>query len=606
MIASLHDLSVLKHHDRVRIAHGTQPVGDHENRSSFHELIHSLLDQGFRSGIHRRSSFIQYQYRGICHGCPGDGQELTLSLGQVCPVGSHHRIISLRQTPYKGICIGDPRCPLDLLLCGVQLSEPDIVGDGSCEQMGVLQHDAQRAAKRVFFDLLYIDTVVQHLPSLHIVKPVDQIGNRRLSGSRRTYKRDLLARMGIQADVFQYRMIFFVAKIHIYETDVSPQRHQFTVRFLPGPVSGPFLTGHPFSILLSDTHKIGLSFIYFRLHLHDTEYPFGACQRGQKEIALLGKLIDRKSRLAYKDQITCQAAHIGHSPQGHDSSQHRHNGIIHIRDADHRRDHCGSVSLRARTGLLKRAVLLPECLQIRFFMIKYFNHLLPADHFLDITVQVSKAFLLAGIIFFAPGRAEPDIQEHGGISDDYQKRQLPVQDKQKRQGSHDLDKTLDHHGKTVIQRVRDGIHVIGKITHDVSMTVRIKKFKRQSLQMGEKIPANIEQYLLRGFYHGLCISICRKSAHHIDQGSDCHAPDERGDLPVRQIVYNRTDHISTQQICRSAYCHQQRHSQKHKLVPSHIGQQHFYRISQIFRSLSAELTRCHYSSPPFICVWYIS
>ena len=54
----------------------------------------------------------------------------------------------------------------------------------------------------IFFDLIDIDTIVADLAVCNIVETVDQIGDRRLSGTGRTDKGDFLARLDDKADIF--------------------------------------------------------------------------------------------------------------------------------------------------------------------------------------------------------------------------------------------------------------------------------------------------------------------------------------------------------------------------------------------------------------------
>ena len=86
-------------------------------------------------------------------------------------------------------------------------------------------------------------------------------------------------------------------------------------------------------------------------------------------------------------------------------------------------------------------------------MVKYFHHLLTADHLLNITVQVSQRKLLTGKISGTSPAAELNIEKHDNIADQHQKRKLPVKDKKHGQGACNLDKTLNHHCKTVIQGI---------------------------------------------------------------------------------------------------------------------------------------------------------
>ena len=104
-------------------------------------------------------------------------------------------------------------------------------------------------------------------------------------------------------------------------------------------------------------------------------------------------------------------------------------------------------------------------------MVKNFYHLLAGSHFLDVSVQFSKVSLLAVIVETAFFRAVPDIEEHGRVSQDHQKRKPPVQHKEKSEGTRDLDEALDDHGEAVVHGVGYGVHVIGKKTHQIAFSL---------------------------------------------------------------------------------------------------------------------------------------
>lgn len=72
----------------IRIFDRRQAMSDDEASPSLHQCCHSLLDEGFRSGIHRAGRFIQDHDRCIRQKRPGDGKQLFLTLGDiVCFLG---------------------------------------------------------------------------------------------------------------------------------------------------------------------------------------------------------------------------------------------------------------------------------------------------------------------------------------------------------------------------------------------------------------------------------------------------------------------------------------------------------------------------------------
>ena len=88
MGSSLDDASVFEDHDGVAVADGGQAVGDDEYGTPFHQVIHTLLYDLLCPGIDGGRGLIQDQHRRICDGRSGDGEELSLPLGEFFPVAA--------------------------------------------------------------------------------------------------------------------------------------------------------------------------------------------------------------------------------------------------------------------------------------------------------------------------------------------------------------------------------------------------------------------------------------------------------------------------------------------------------------------------------------
>ena len=86
------------------------------------------------------------------------------------------------------LCGGD-----DLFIRRVQPAVADVLHHGAGEQVGVLQDDAQTAPEVVPLDLVYVDAVIADLALVHIVEPVQQVGNGGFAGAGGAYEGDLLA-----------------------------------------------------------------------------------------------------------------------------------------------------------------------------------------------------------------------------------------------------------------------------------------------------------------------------------------------------------------------------------------------------------------------------
>ena len=58
----LDDIAVLHNQDQIRVLDGGKPVGNDETGPASHQVIHSLLNPGFGSGIYGTGGLIQDQY----------------------------------------------------------------------------------------------------------------------------------------------------------------------------------------------------------------------------------------------------------------------------------------------------------------------------------------------------------------------------------------------------------------------------------------------------------------------------------------------------------------------------------------------------------------
>ena len=87
--------------------------------------------------------------------------------------------------------------------------------------MGILQHDSERVAQVIFFDLVDIDTVIADLAVLDIVETVDQVGDGRLSGAGAADKGNFLTRRSVEIYVVKNGLLWNIAEIDIIKYHVA-------------------------------------------------------------------------------------------------------------------------------------------------------------------------------------------------------------------------------------------------------------------------------------------------------------------------------------------------------------------------------------------------
>ena len=105
----------------------------------------------------------------------------------------------------------------NFFLRGIEFSKTDVFCYGSREQMGILQNDTEGVAQSVFFDIFYVNAVVDNRAALDVVETVDQVRDRGLAGTGGAYKCNLLTGLCIHLDVMQHDLVIIVAEVHIIE-----------------------------------------------------------------------------------------------------------------------------------------------------------------------------------------------------------------------------------------------------------------------------------------------------------------------------------------------------------------------------------------------------
>ena len=285
-------------------------MGYDKGRPVLHQAVHSRLHDFLCAGIDRARRLIQNKSRRIRNGRAGDGKKLPLALRQVGAVPSKHCIISLRKTPDKTVRVGEPGGTDNLRIRRIQLSVADVLPHCTGKQVGVLQHDSERAAQVAFFDLIYIDVVKTDLTVLYIIKPVDQVGDRGLACAGGADKGNLHAGLCVDPDIMQDHLVIPVSEVDAVEGDIAFQgliggRILRLVIVLPRPLSRmPVrLDDLPVCIALTvDQHDIAV--VRLGLCVHELENALRAGQGHDDTVELHADLVDRHGETPVQGQET--------------------------------------------------------------------------------------------------------------------------------------------------------------------------------------------------------------------------------------------------------------------------------------------------------------
>ena len=162
MGALLNDLTMIDHKNLVGMAHGFQPVSNHNDRlivGQFRNGLHQLL---FIFRVHVGGSFIQNDDRRILHDGPGDGNALALAAGKRAACLADDGVKALRQRHDKVVAPRLLCSGLHLLHGGIGLSEADVIGNSVRDQIGPLEHEGEIADEAVVAVLPHIVPTKAH------------------------------------------------------------------------------------------------------------------------------------------------------------------------------------------------------------------------------------------------------------------------------------------------------------------------------------------------------------------------------------------------------------------------------------------------------------
>ena len=147
MRALLEDVAVLHIEYHVRVANGAQAVRYDEAGAAAHEAVHRVLYELLGVGVDVARGLVEYHYLGVRGHGPGDGQELSLALGDVLRARVEDEIIAAGQRADEAVDAGVFRGGLYLVPAHIILRVADVLAHRALEEPGVLQHHAEAVAQ---------------------------------------------------------------------------------------------------------------------------------------------------------------------------------------------------------------------------------------------------------------------------------------------------------------------------------------------------------------------------------------------------------------------------------------------------------------------------
>ena len=109
---------------------------------------------------------------GFTAAARGNRKKLPLSLGQIASIPIEHGIISFWKLSDERIRICDSCSLFDLLIADLRTAVADIIRNGPCKEMGILNDHGEGTAQIILSDLPNIDSIVGDDSAVNLIKPV--------------------------------------------------------------------------------------------------------------------------------------------------------------------------------------------------------------------------------------------------------------------------------------------------------------------------------------------------------------------------------------------------------------------------------------------------
>ena len=355
--------------------------------------------------------------------------------------------------------------------------------------MAVLQHHSQGTPQIRLFDLININAVIADLAVLDVVKPVNQVRDRRLSGSGRAHEGHLLAWLRVKPDIMKDDLILRIAKVHAVHHHLALQlrvgQGSVMVGMLPGPEAGSLGNLLQLSVLPADVHQGHIAVVLLRGLIQKAEDTLRSGKSHDDGVELLGDLGDRLVETPGQLQEGGQAAQR-QAAYVSDGKKRSHNGRQHIVDISDIGHH-GHQNIGEDVGVAGAVEqLIVQLLEPRLGLLlvaEDLYDLLAVHHFLDIAVYNTDVALLGHKI--AP-RLAADLFRHLRHDEYHQQHQHRQNRTEHQHGDKDADD-----GNRRGQKLRDAlayhlpqsVRIIGVNAHQIPVGMGVEKRDGEGLHV---------------------------------------------------------------------------------------------------------------------------
>ena len=252
MCTALNNATVVKYDNNICVSNRRKTVSNNKGGAVVHQSVHTTLDNCFSTCVNAGGSLVQNHDGWICNRGAGNGDELTLPLGESTTVVLEHSVVAVRKTFDK--VIGTSKfCGLyAVLISSIKTAVADVIQDGTRKEVDVLQNNTESTTKSALSNFVNVDAVVADLAVFNVIEAVEQVSNGCFTSACCANKGNLLTRFCIKRNIMQHGVARLVAKVNIKEANISLNRgvsnRTITVWILPSPVTGAVLSFLNFTV----------------------------------------------------------------------------------------------------------------------------------------------------------------------------------------------------------------------------------------------------------------------------------------------------------------------------------------------------------------------